>query len=364
MILTIAGDTVPKPENMDLFIEGNAQKLYGDLPSKIADSDYVIVNLECALTNEEAVIKKYGPGLKADPLAVNGLLALGVTHVCTANNHIYDFGHKGLVDTWETLDQAGIVQVGTGKDLAEARKILYLEKNDVKAAIVNVCEHEFSYAAEHQEGANPYDPYDTMDDIREAKQNADHVIVVYHGGKEHCRYPSPRLRKLCLAMVNAGASTVLCQHSHCIGCVEDYCGAHIVYGQGNFHFTHGYDSEAWNTGMVIKLTLGADSCKIDFIPTVIEDALLRPATEEEGARLLSEMVERSRSLATNEWLEGFRQYVDENGGHYRKVAAEIDFENEESLRRFAHYLDCEAHHDIYCEIFRTWHMDLCESKKK
>ena len=33
-----------------------------------------------------------------------------------------------------------------------------------------------------------------------------------------------------------GADVVLCQHSHCIGCYEQYEGAHILYGQGNFHF--------------------------------------------------------------------------------------------------------------------------------
>ena len=72
-------------------------------------------------------------------------------------------------------------------------------------------------------GSRPFDCYDTIADVREAKANADKVIVIYHGGKENCRYPSPRMRKLTHALVDAGADVVACQHSHCIGFFEDFC---------------------------------------------------------------------------------------------------------------------------------------------
>jgi len=37
-------------------------------------------------------------------------------------------------------------------------------------------------------------------------------------------------------MVEQGASAVICQHSHCPGCYEEYRGGLIVYGQGNLLF--------------------------------------------------------------------------------------------------------------------------------
>ena len=58
-----------------------------------------------------------------------------------------------------------------------------------KIAVINVSEHEYSYALENRVGARKYDPYDTSDDIVKAKKDADYVIVIYHSWKEHCRYP-------------------------------------------------------------------------------------------------------------------------------------------------------------------------------
>ena len=99
-----------------------------------------------------------------------------------------------------------------------------------------MCEHEYSYALKDRMGTNPYSPFDTMRDIKKAKENADYVVVIYHGGKEISRYPSPRLLEHCREMVLSGASVVLTQHSHCIGCYEEYEGGHILYGQGNLNY--------------------------------------------------------------------------------------------------------------------------------
>ena len=45
-------------------------------------------------------------------------------------------------------------------------------------------------------GANPFDPLETPDHIAELKSRCDYVIVLYHGGKEYYRCPSPNLRKV------------------------------------------------------------------------------------------------------------------------------------------------------------------------
>ena len=59
---------------------------------------------------------------------------------------------------------------------------------------------------------------------------------IINGGKEHYRYPSPDLQKICRKFIDKGADLVVCQHSHCIGCEEKYNHGTIVYGQWNFLF--------------------------------------------------------------------------------------------------------------------------------
>ena len=147
-----------------------------------------------------------------------------------------------------------------------ANLILYIQNKTI--SLIAVCEHEYSYALPDRIGANPYDPYDTMEDIRMVRKSSDYVIVIYHGGKEHCRYPSPRLRKLCRAMVQNGADVILCQHSHCIGCYEKYEGSHILYGQGNFHFVTDSPYEGWYSGLIVVLDI-EHALNVSFLPVVI-----------------------------------------------------------------------------------------------
>ena len=94
------------------------------------------------------------------------------------------------------------------------------------------------------------------------KAQCDYAIVLYHGGKEYYRYPSPNLQKTCRKLVEKGADLVICQHSHCIGCEEKYQDGTIVYGQGNFLFDHG-DNEYWNTSLLVQIK---DDGQINYVP--------------------------------------------------------------------------------------------------
>ena len=55
-------------------------------------------------------------------------------------------------------------------------------------------------------------------------------------------------------MVEKGVDLVICQHSHCIGCLEEYEESTIVYGQGNFIFDYS-DSEFWESSLLIRISI-------------------------------------------------------------------------------------------------------------
>ena len=251
MRISICGDVSPSGAN-ELFIKGKTEELFRDVPTAFANSDRVLINLEVALTDGDTPIFKKGPNIKASPLCVNVLKKIGVTDCGISNNHIFDYGVPGVQDTIKAVTEAGFNYTGFGANHEDARKNLIMEKDGISVAVIAVCEHEYSYALENRMGARGYDSYDTLEDIREAKKVHDYVVVTYHGGKEQCVYPSPRLRKVCQAMVRSGADVVLCQHSHCIGCCEEYQGGHILYGQGNFHFTNMSDHLHWQNGLVLR----------------------------------------------------------------------------------------------------------------
>ncbi len=357
MKISICGDLCPMYVS-DLFERGDVVELFGDVTAEFENSDCVIVNLECALTDSERKIKKIGPNLKASPRCAELLKKIGVTDCALANNHVYDYGVQGLTDTINAVSGAGLRFTGIGENENAARRNLIISLGSKKIAVINVCEHEYCYALEGRMGTRAFDVFDTMEDIRAAKAENDFVIVLYHGGKEQSVYPSPRLRRACRSMVKCGADAVLCQHSHCIGCFEEFMGGKILYGQGNFHFRGLYDEHPhWQSGLIVQLEID-DELHMSFVPVVVRgDFGIELAKGRRRTEIMEEFEKRCADLSSDRWLEGWRSFCGENAEKYFSVIrkAYADDAGFDENEMFAHYLRCEAHLDVWNELCRlSW----------
>ena len=268
MKIIIGADLVPTEENYEIFKSGDAEKLVGKrIKSILEKADYRIFNNELALTDKKAPIKKAGPNIGAPTACVKGYKALGVDLLGVANNHILDHGYDGFISTLNALDKANIAHVGAGLTKEDADKPYFFEKENKKIGIYACCEHEFSWVEDYGFGANGFDALYTPDRIAEIKKQCDYLIVLYHGGKEHYEYPSPYLRKVCRKIAEKGADLILCQHTHCVGTEEDYAGAKIIYGQGNFIFAkHLTDKPTWGKGFLVCAEITDKGVKYDYIP--------------------------------------------------------------------------------------------------
>ena len=261
--LLIAGDFCPNGRVATMLCSSERGTIFRDIKPLVTSCDAGIVNLECPVVQRVAQpIVKEGPHLKTDSEAVELLKESGFSMVTLANNHIKDFGSEGIVDTIEALDKVGIAHVGAGKDLKEAERVYYFECKGKRVAIINCCEHEFSIASEQAAGANPLNPIQQWHAIQEAKQKADFVVVIVHGGHEHYSLPSPRMQETYRFFVDAGSDAVINHHQHCLSGFETYKGKPIFYGLGNFCFDwEGQRDSDWNYGFLVELELGAT---IDF----------------------------------------------------------------------------------------------------
>lgn len=290
MNILIGADLVPTSRNIDLFASGDTLTLLGDdLNNILQNADYRIFNLEVPLTDREKPIPKCGPNLIAPTKCFAGYKAMHVDLLTLANNHILDQDQQGLESTCSVLDAAGIAYTGVGQTPEEAAKPFIFECDGKRIGVYACAEHEFSVVTEHSAGANPIDLLESPDHVAALKEQCDYVIVLYHGGKEHYRYPSPNLQKVCRKLVEKGADLVVCQHSHCIGCEEKYQGGTIVYGQGNFLFDHS-ESEFWQTGILVRI--GTDF-EISYIPVKKDGCHVRLADEIEAKEIMSSFQMRS-----------------------------------------------------------------------
>ncbi len=353
------GDIAPYKNGAELFKSGDLGKIFGDVLPITRGRDFVCANLECALTERGEEIKKFGPNIKSPTETAEVLKRFGIDLVGLSNNHSFDMGVEGIKDTMAALDGAGVDYTGFGENYEDARKNYIFEKDGERIAVIAVCEHEYSYALENRMGARPYDEYDTVEDIREAKKTCDRVVVMYHGGKEFSMYPSPRLYRACRAMVRNGADLVLCQHSHCIGCYEEYMGGHILYGQGNFHFLDPDPHEIWYTELCVEYDTKTN--EISFIPLRTTDDYISLAKGEDKENIMSAFAKRNEELKSGEWKRGWHEFCESMKGRYYEAIerALVPAEDDKWYRYFGHMLDCEAHTDVWRELFPTWNLTNC-----
>ena len=353
MKLLLLGDLSPTEMTNPLFEQQKVDALFTDTRTLFNDNDLCFLNLECALTHSCQSIEKFGPALKATPNTAKVLKELGVSCCGISNNHVFDYGIQGVRETVQSLQEAEIAYTGFGANQQDARTDFVVERDGERLCVIAVCEHEYSYALEDRAGCRAYDPYDTLADIRKAKERYDTVVVMYHGGKEFCAYPSPRLHKACRAMAENGADVVLCQHSHCVGCYEQYHNCHILYGQGNFHFIKPGMPEFWYNSLAVQVD--TQSGAISFTPLVCEGHKVSLAKGKERESIEREFAERNAELASGMWREGWHRFCEKNRQDYTQVIGEAfcPEAKEEANKRFGHYLDCEAHTDVWRELFPT-----------
>jgi poly-gamma-glutamate synthesis protein (capsule biosynthesis protein) len=264
----VSGDFCPvaAPLN-DMLKTDAARSVFSDLYDVIQKADVSITNLECPLTLSDEAIVKIGPHLKAHPEVGRVLTDAGFDVVTLANNHIYDFGQRGLCDTLETLRRCGLSHVGAGRDLEEARRTFYLEVRGIRLAIVNVAEIEFSCANSEHGGAHPMHDIDTSLCIREARRHADHVLLIVHGGHEFHPYPSPETLKRYRFYADRGASAVIAHHTHCMGGYEVHGGVPIFYSLGNLFFPcRGSVPQLWYEGYAVLLTVSKAALSFEIVP--------------------------------------------------------------------------------------------------
>jgi poly-gamma-glutamate capsule biosynthesis protein CapA/YwtB (metallophosphatase superfamily) len=222
----------------------------------LAAADYRIGNLECPVANSGQAHASKIVTFRADP-RVMAILPGRFDAVSLANNHSGDYGHDAFSETMQHLDQIGIPYFGGGRNLAEAHKPLWIERKELKIAVLGY--NEFKprafEAGPDWPGIAWSEDDQVIADIRAAKATgADLVIPFMHWGWEKETQPSERQKTFARKMIDEGAALVVGGHPHVTQGAEIYKGKPIVYSLGNFVFD-GFDYPEARRGWLLRLKL-------------------------------------------------------------------------------------------------------------
>lgn len=268
--------------------------------------DILVANNEFPFTERGTPTEGKTYTFRAEPKASAYLHDMGVDVAVLANNHIYDFGETGLLDTLETLSTAGIPHIGAGRNLKEASAPLYFIVNDMKIAVVAATQIErldnpdTRGATEDNAGVfRCWNPEKLYEVIKEAKENSDFVIAYIHWGTENETDPDWAQLDQAPKIAEAGADLIIGDHPHCLQGISYYGDTPVIYSLGNFWF----NSKTVDTGMV-QVTIGQNGLEsFRFLPAIQSDCRVDLAYGEDKERILSFMRSLSPEVLIDE--EGY-----------------------------------------------------------
>lgn len=225
------GDITP-----DILLE-NPKTPFDSLKSLLQEPDIMVGNLEGTVTSEIfskcKTDSKNCFAFKGDSLFVDYLSNSGFDVLNMANNHAFDFGREGFLDTQKFLHDKNISSIGAPNQIA------IIEKNGIKIAFVGF--------APNSRVNSFLDKENIIKNISNAKSQSDIVIAVIHAGGEGSMYshvkPGDEIYlnenrgntvELAHLIIDSGASAVLGSGPHLLRGIENYKGKIIAYSMGNF----------------------------------------------------------------------------------------------------------------------------------
>ena len=227
---------------------------------------------------------------------------LGLDLVTLANNHALDFGTDALLDTCDTLDQAGIYHVGAGRNLEEAcEPVIITEKGEnigFLGASRVIPVGSWNASASKPGMLTTYDPSLLLEQIDHLKETCDYVVVYVHWGIEKKDRPEEYQRSLGKQYIDAGADLVIGSHPHVLQGIEYYKGKPIVYSLGNFIFGSSIPKTA-----LLAAEWDGETTRLSLIPGTSSAGYTRMLTDEKGK---AEFYDYMTGLS-------FGAAVDENG---------------------------------------------------
>lgn len=263
------------------------------LLQEMQSADIMMINNEFTYSTRGTPLPGKAFTFRADPRRVSELEKLGTDVVSLANNHVYDFGGEALLDTLETLEQAGIPYMGAGRNLEDAMKPVSFLVNGRKLTIVSATQIERStnYTKEATDASpgvlKTLNPDKFIGVIQKAKAKSDYVIAFVHWGTEGTSHYGSDQVSLGEQFIDAGADVIIGGHTHCLQGFDFYNGKPIIYSLGNFWF----NNQKLDTGLS-QVVIHTQDNTIDFkfLPCIQQNSVTSLAEDlEEKQRILDFM---------------------------------------------------------------------------
>lgn len=267
IVLLFAGDVYLSNHVLNAYERGGGIQGVLDerIRQEIEEADLFMVNQEFPFTDRGTAAADKEFTFRISPSRIGIMKEMGIDIVTLANNHILDYGAEGLLDSCDALDEVGILHVGAGENLEQAKK---LETVDIKGKTIGFLgtsrvymDGSWAAGANHPGVFSTYDSRQALEEIRAAREICDYLVVYVHWGVEKETSPKDYQITLGRKYIEAGADLVVGSHPHVLQKIEYYNGKPIVYSLGNFVFGSSIPKTE-----LLKVTLTKEGAELVTLP--------------------------------------------------------------------------------------------------
>jgi len=211
-----------------------------------AAPDVRVVNLETSITRGDDFVPGKAVHYRMNPANIPCLTAARPDVCVLANNHMMDFGYRGLAETLDTLAGAGVRVAGAGRDADGAwrpavvpidagRRVLVFSFGMASSGVPS------GWAATGGRAGVAFAPdlsaagvAEITDRVRRARRPGDIVVASIHWGSNWGYDVSPDQVRFAHRLVDGGVDVVHGHSSHHPRPIEVYRDKLILYGCGDF----------------------------------------------------------------------------------------------------------------------------------
>lgn len=283
--------------------------------------DARILNLETSVTRSDDIAPGKGVHYRMHPANLPCLAAVRPDVCVLANNHVLDYGRRGLAETLEALAAAGLRTAGAGRDLDQARQpaVLPLAESVSGGGRLLVFSlgmassgipHSWAAAADRSgidfvTEASDAAAAEVAGRIRRAKRTGDLAVVSIHWGS-NWGYTVPRDQiRFAHALVDGGADVVHGHSSHHPRPFEVYRGHPVLYGCGDliddYEGISGHERYRDDLRLLYFVSLEPDTGRLDharLVPLQAHRMRLRHPSREDCDWLHAVLARTSRPFGT------------------------------------------------------------------
>lgn len=276
VVIGFAGDVMIGRLVNEQIRRTNYSYPWGNVLTMLKKTDFNIINLETTLTTSEDRMSKVF-NFKSDPEHAAVLTAARISAVTIANNHILDFGIRGMKETIAVLDKAGIPHTGAGNTIFEAVKPVILKKNNLRIGMLGFTDNEPGWAAtENSPGINFMrvgEIEKIKNEVDKLRNDVDLLIVSLHWGPNMRKAPTAEFISFAHQLIDLGVDIIHGHSAHIFQGIEWYKEKLILYDCGNFVDDYRVDPILQNDHSFLFLCqVGKKEIRrLQLIPVLISD---------------------------------------------------------------------------------------------